>query len=136
MEDENEYLGCWFRRKSWKRRFGYDVCFDLAPLSGKKKQEVWFNVRLWFQKGFREFLRGNFYTETVEIAEKLGEDFDVEWDLDRIGTSVTLEDLIKNARSKDVQREKMLNYVDETIDVFEKIGLISLLEKGVTKYKK
>ena len=133
--DEDCYLGCWFRKKTWKKRFGYAVYFDLAPLSDKAKQEVWFNVGLYFQKGFREFLRGNFYTETAGISEKLSEDFDVEWDLNRITRSITLWDLITNVKSKDTQRKIILDYVTETIGIFEKIGLTSLLEKAVTKYK-
>jgi len=134
-KDEDCHLGCWFRKKIWKRRFGYDVYFDLDTLAGETTQRVWFNVSIYFQKGFREFVRGNFYTETSAISKKLGEDFDVDWDLNYIERSVLLKDLVKSTTSKEVQRKKLLGYVTETIDNFEKSGLISLLEQAVKKYK-
>lgn len=133
-DSELEYIGFWFYTKDGKRkfkRFWYWVGFALSNGS------VHFGVELDFQKKFREDLRdkSRYYNETREIQEKLSKhEFEMEWDHDYIAKDIKLINLMKGTRSRNEQKNKIINFLKETIKLIENSGLIALLQKAEREF--
>jgi len=122
-------FGYLFLPKKFRWRFPYGVQFDVEGGTAN------ITVFIQFQKMFREFVRDEFFEETERVSEKLGNNFDIVWDRNRIYRTVRLIDLVKEAKSKNLQKEKILGFMTETFKQFERSGLTSLLEKAARQYK-
>jgi len=130
--EEDVRIGLNFRKKNWKWTVALWTGFELIPIRGKSGDEVWYSVDLWFRKRFREYLRKNFKDETDEAAEALGNDFAVEWDQDMIYLSYVCKRLPKQVQD---QKRLFFKFVDYTIDVLEKSGLLILIDKALKEYE-
>jgi len=128
-EYDTSTFGYLFLPKKFRWKFPYGVRFDVEGGTAN------ITVFIQFQKMFREFVRDEYFEETEKVSEKLGNNFDVVWDRDRISRIVRLIDLVKEAKSKKLQKEKILGFITETFKQFERSGLISLLEKAARQYK-
>jgi len=127
--DEYDTFGYNFLPRKFRWKFPYGVGFDV--------EEGTANVTVFieFQKTFREFLRDKHFEETEEVSEKLGKDFDVVWDRDWIYRTARVVDLVKETKTKNRQKEKILAFVTETFRRLEGSGLITLLEKAAREKK-
>ena len=129
-EGENyDSIGYYFLPKKYRWKFPYYVGFNV------EENTVWVTVSIEFQKLFREFVREKYFEETEDVSAKLGDDFIVVWDRDWIYRTEKLVNLIKEAKNKNMQKEKILTFIKETIKKFEKSGLIQLLTKAAKEYK-
>jgi len=127
--DESDEFGYRFLSRRFRWKFRYRIQFDVV------EDMAYVTVFVEFQKTFREFVRDEYYNETEEVVEKLGEDFEVEWDKDWVYRTIRVRELVKGTRSKDVQKKKILTFIMQTLRKFEDVKLIELLRKAAIEYK-
>lgn len=131
---EDAYLGRTFYRKKWNLNFYYFVGFDLPRTSRRLSITVTF---MSHTKGFKEFVRERYDEKLEKIIGRLEKESFIrgpdngKWFAFR---TTTLDQLLRNARSPQEQKRRILLFVNRALIEFRKSGMERLVMAAHRKY--